>query len=108
MRRVLSSRAVALASALACALATASPAQVRRSEWRYYGGDAHGTRFSPLAEINRSNVKRLERAWVYHTGELELGLVKSSFRSAFSCTPLAVDGVMYLSTPSSRVIALDA
>jgi quinoprotein glucose dehydrogenase len=44
----------------------------------------------------------------YHTGKLDLGLRTASFQASFSCTPLVVDGVMYLSTPSSRVIALDA
>ena len=84
------------------------PAQTRASEWRFYGGDQGGTRHSPLRQIDRGNVGRLRRAWVYRTGELGLGLETSSFRASFSTTPLVVEGVMYLSTPSSRVIALDA
>lgn len=83
-------------------------AQSRASEWRFYGGDQGGTRYSPLRQINAGNVGRLERAWVYHTGELNLGLATSSFQASFSATPLVVGGVMYLTTPSSRVIALDA
>src|SRR5687767_5652993 len=83
-------------------------AQPANSEWRYYGGDEGGSRFSPLAQINTSNVQSLKRAWTYHTGELDLGLRTASFKASFSCTPLVVDGVMYLSTPSSRVIALNA
>src|SRR6266480_4184699 len=83
-------------------------AQSLANEWQFYGGDQAGTRYSPLKEINRANVTQLRRAWVYHTGELDLGLNTAPFRAAFSCTPLVVDGVMYLSTPSSRVIALDA
>ena len=93
---------------LVVVLTSTASAQSTRQEWRFYGGDASGTRYSPLAEIDRSNVRRLERAWTYRTGELELGLASAPFRSAFSSTPLAVDGVLYLSTPSSRVIALDA
>jgi quinoprotein glucose dehydrogenase len=96
----------AIALAIVCALASAAGAAPR--EWRYYGGDAGGTRYSPLSQIDRSNVSKLERAWTYHTGELDLGLATSAFRSAFSCTPIVVDGVLYLSTPSSRVIALEA
>ncbi|HJQ31113.1 MAG TPA: pyrroloquinoline quinone-dependent dehydrogenase [Pyrinomonadaceae bacterium] len=83
-------------------------AQARASEWRFYGGDAGGARDSPLRQINRRNVARLQRAWVYHTGELELGLKTAPFQASFSTTPLVVAGVMYLTTPSSRVIALDA
>jgi len=83
-------------------------AQTSPAEWRFYGGDQAGTRYSSLKQIDRTNVSGLQRAWTYHTGELELGLRTASFQASFSCTPLVVDGVMYLSTPSSRVIALDA
>ncbi len=85
-----------------------SSAQALSEEWRFYGKDAGGTRYSSLRQINRNNVARLKRAWTYHTGELALGLKTASFQASFSCTPLVVQGVMYLSTPSSRVIALDA
>src|SRR3979411_2419203 len=83
-------------------------AQSLAEEWQFYGGSQAGTRYSPLKEINRSNVAHLRRAWVYHTGELDLGLQTAPFQASFSCTPLVVNGVMYLSTPSSRVIALEA
>src|SRR5574341_318543 len=76
-------------------------------EWPYYGGDAGGMRYSPLAQINRSNVKQLQVAWTYHTGDLSDGS-KYPTLSAFECTPLVVDGTMYLTTPFSRVIALEA
>src|SRR5262244_4180506 len=77
-------------------------------EWPYYGGDSGGQRYSELKQINTQNVASLKRAWTYHTGELELGLPTANFQASFSCTPLVVNGVMYVSTPSSRVIALDA
>jgi glucose dehydrogenase len=32
-------------------------------EWRYYGGDAGSTKYSPLDQINAKNVKRLEIVW---------------------------------------------
>src|SRR5206468_11330062 len=79
-------------------------------EWHFYGGDAGGVRYSPLKQINRGNVAKLKRAWTYHTGELNMGTghVEAGRIPAFECTPLVIDGVLYLSTPSSRVIALDA
>jgi quinate dehydrogenase (quinone) len=83
-------------------------AQTPQSEWQFYGGDQGGSRYSTLKEINRSNVGKLRRAWSYHTGELDLGLATAPFQASFSCTPLVVNGVMYVSTPSSRVIALDS
>src|SRR6266699_5525416 len=83
-------------------------AQSLTAEWQFYGGNQAGTRYSPLKDINRGNIAQLRRAWVYHTGELDLGLQTAPFQASFSCTPLVVNGVMYLSTPSSRVIALNA
>jgi membrane-bound PQQ-dependent dehydrogenase (glucose/quinate/shikimate family) len=76
----------------------------RRQEWRSYGGDPGGSRYSPLKQIDRKNVARLKRAWTYHTGDLP---DDPKARPPFECTPLVVDGVMYLSTPSNRIVALD-
>ena len=43
------------------------------ADWPYYGGDAGGSRYSPLTQINRSNVARLTLAWEYHTGDVSDG-----------------------------------
>lgn len=76
---------------------------------RFYGGDSAGTRFSSLQQINRQNVHALKRAWTYHIGEVNRGNETDRHAVApFETTPLVVDGVLYLSTPSNRVIALDA
>ncbi len=75
-------------------------------EWSAYGRDAGGSRYSPLAQINRGNVKQLKVAWEIHTGALEVKGPLAN-KSAFEATPLFVDGTLYLSTPFSRVIALD-
>lgn len=72
-------------------------------DWPCVGGDRGCARYSPLDQINRENVGRLEVAWVYHTGELGRAEKKT-----IECTPLVVDGVLYLSTGHLRVVALDA
>ena len=79
-------------------------------EWRFYGGDAGGRRFSTLQQVNRSNVGRLKRAWTYHIGEGNRGGNETDRHpvAPFESTPLVVDGVLYFSTPSNRVIALNA
>jgi membrane-bound PQQ-dependent dehydrogenase (glucose/quinate/shikimate family) len=78
-------------------------------EWRSYGHDPGGMRFSPLKQIDRSNVGKLRRLWTYHTGETNWSSIRAAGRiSAFESTPLMVDGVLYFSTPANRVIALDA
>jgi quinoprotein glucose dehydrogenase len=103
--RSLSIVVAALSAALALGLAGADGVG-KDGDWRSYGRDPGGQRFSPLAEIDRGNVARLRRAWTYHTGDLDVRPgVSQPF--AFESTPLAVDGVLYLSTPSGRVIALD-
>ena len=76
------------------------------SDWPAYGRDPGGSRFSPLKQINRANVKNLKVAWVYRTGDLSDGQNARS-SSAFQCTPLLVDGTLYLVTPFNRVVALD-
>ena len=37
----------------------------RNGEWRAYGGDEGSTRYSPLDQINRDNVKNLQVAWTW-------------------------------------------
>src|SRR5437588_12636962 len=78
-------------------------------EWRFYGGDAGGTRSSPLKQINRQNVKNLKRVWTYHMREVNRGGNETDRHNIapFESTPIVIDGVLYFSTPSSRVIALD-
>jgi membrane-bound PQQ-dependent dehydrogenase (glucose/quinate/shikimate family) len=66
-------------------------------------------RFSSLQQINRQNVGALKLAWTYHTGEVNRANETDRHHIApFETTPLVVDGILYFSTPSNRVIALDA
>ncbi|MBS0393017.1 MAG: pyrroloquinoline quinone-dependent dehydrogenase [Proteobacteria bacterium] len=96
---------VALVGPIAgAALAAGSPPD---QDWPQYGGDAGGARYSALAEIHRGNVARLQLAWRWETGELPLAEFGTA-PGAFEATPVVVDGVMYLSTPYNRVVALDA
>lgn len=105
----------ARAGAVACliglgALAGSHDAPGDAGDWRSYGRDSGGSRFSPLDQVTRRNVGRLRRVWTYHTGEFGGPAAAGPARDTpgFQSTPLAVDGALYLSTPSSRVIALDA
>ncbi len=76
------------------------------ADWPYYGGDAGGSRYSPLTQINKDNVKALKIVWVYHTGDVSDGSHHRR-RSGFETTPILVDGRLYLTTPFNRVIALE-
>ena len=85
------------------------PFCARAQDWRSYGADPGGTRFSPLKQINRENAGALKRAWTYHIGEANRTNATDRHQIApFETTPLVVEGTLYLSTPSNRVIALDA
>jgi glucose dehydrogenase len=92
--------------------ATCAPAFAASPEgWPVYGHDAGGARYSALRDINRANVERLQRAWVYHTKDLAPlppGAPRGQRQAAFEATPLVIDDVMYFATPASRVVALDA
>jgi quinoprotein glucose dehydrogenase len=76
-------------------------------EWPYHGGDPGETHYSKLARINRGNVGNLKSAWQWQTGETALPEFKTT-PGMFQATPLMIGGVLYLSTPYNRVVALDA
>ena len=87
-----------------CCLAAATPAVAQHpAEWPAYGRDAQGTRYSPLTQIDRANVASLTVAWTFRTGETE----HTHHPAKLETTPLMVDGLLYLSTPFGRSIALD-
>lgn len=66
-------------------------------------------RYSPLKQINRTNVSRLKRIGTYPTGEVTPQMQKTEENPipAFECSPLVVQGVLYFITPANRVIALE-
>jgi len=85
---------------------TPDPAGATKNDWAYYGHDAGGTRYSPLAQINRENVANLKVAWVFHTGDISDGSGRPK-RSGLETTPILVDGTLYLTTPFNRVFAVN-
>jgi len=116
------------------ALAKLDPSIPAERQWPTYGHDPGGQRFSPLTQITPANVSRLKIAWTYHmrpegftgargggpprspdapvgdTPEFAGGGGGRGFGSGFrpsESTPLVINGVMYMTTPYSRVVALD-
>lgn len=88
--------------ALLAALVACSGDDSAAGEWPAYGGDAGGSGYSGLDQINRETVDGLEVAWIFQTGDAEL---ISSFK--FEATPIQTGGLLYVSTPLNRVIAID-
>jgi quinoprotein glucose dehydrogenase len=72
-------------------------------EWRHHGGDPGHRQFSPLAQINRVNVSRLQVAWTYRSGDAD-----PQGRSQIQCNPIVVRGVLYATSPQLKAVALNA
>jgi glucose dehydrogenase len=72
-------------------------------EWRAYGNDPGGSRYSPIDQINRTNVQQLQRIWTYH-----VPTTPGSWIESFETTPLMVDDVLYFTAQTGLAIALDA
>lgn len=83
---------LAMAAGLACFAAQADDA-LRNS----------GTKYSPLREINKSNVADLELAWTYNTGDLPTTPGLTSFQD----TPMVVNDNLIVCSVTRKVIALD-
>ena len=72
--------------------------------WEHYGGGLHGMQYSGLRQINTANVRELEEAWRFRTGELGQGHPEPF---AFQANPILVEGRLYVPTGSAIVFALD-
>ena len=76
-------------------------------EWRYVGSDQGASKYSPLTDINRSNIDRLEVAWTWEPNELP-NMEYQTRPGSFEAMPLMIENVLYLSTMYTKVVALDA
>lgn len=68
------------------------------ANWLQYRGNYQGWGYSPLEQINSSNVGKLELAWAVATGQTE----------GHQSPPIVNNGYMFVTTPGAQVIALDA
>ena len=68
------------------------------NDWLSYHNTYKGYNYSGLDQINASNVKNLQVAWIHFPGRTTRGI---------QSMPLAKDGVLYYSGSYSRVFALD-
>src|SRR5579884_2207760 len=84
---------------MASALLPGAALAAERGDWPNVFNDKGGTRYSTLDQINRKNVKDLRVAWTYHTRDASPG-------STIECTPIVIDGVMYITTVTTKVVAL--
>jgi quinoprotein glucose dehydrogenase len=76
------------------------------AEWREYGGDKGGLKYSPLNQITPQNVAQLVPVWEYRHGDISQGSAAEA-KTSFLATPLVADGTLFFCTGFSRAIALD-
>src|SRR2546425_5562259 len=78
------------------------------TDWPMFNRDLAGTRYSPLTQINTTNVANLKVAWTYklrpHDGKPLTG--QSPNEMFQEVTPIVVNGVMYLPA-ANRIVALE-
>ena len=96
---------IAAAAALAATAVSPAAADVAKAalenpnDWPQYHRTYNAWRYSPLDQINKSNVKKLKVAWIHQPGVITHGL---------QATPIVIDGVMYSIAADNNVFALDA
>jgi quinoprotein glucose dehydrogenase len=91
-------------ASLFLSIRTTAQQGARNGEWRVYGGDEASTRYSPLDQINRDNIKNMRVAWTWKSDSLV-----TNPQSGSETTPIMVNGVLYFTMDQRRyVIAADA
>src|ERR1700686_3007463 len=87
---------------LTCTLSIAAALNAQTShesrDWPVYGGAPENQHYSPLTQINRSNIKQLQIAWTYDTEET----------GGLQTSPIVVSGILYGISPTQNIFALDA
>ena len=85
-------------------------AALSRGEWPAYAGTYAAARYSPLAQIDRTNAKDLHIVWRWKSpddaikqGNSQIGPIRAN-----ESTPLMIGGTLYTSTSLSQVAAIDA
>jgi len=85
-------------SVAALNLSAQTPQLHENRDWQVYGGAAENQHYSPLTQINKSNVKQLAVAWTFDTEET----------GGLQTSPLMVNGTLYGISPSQKIFAVDA
>lgn len=73
------------------------------ADWRNYGNDPGGSRFSPLDQITPANVDKLQVAWTYRFGPAPKGAPEK-----LQVTPIKIGDSVYACTAYNDVVSLDA
>ena len=72
--------------------------------WSVYKADESSSSYSPLDEINTSNVKELQAAWTFTINDLP----QSAQPANSQCNPIIIDGVLYSLSAKRVAYAINA
>ncbi len=98
--------------AICCLVASMSG----QTDWPTYGHDPGSTHFSPLKQINTTNVSNLTRAWTFHMNSTQPataaegaagGRGRGGGGRGVETTPIVAGGMMFFPTPNGKVVALE-
>jgi quinoprotein glucose dehydrogenase len=87
---------IKVAAMALCAFSGTLLAQKTAASWKEYLGDPASAHYSPLKQINVSNVNKIEAAWTYPAPD----------GSSVFC-PLVVDNIAYVSAKGGALVALE-
>ena len=88
-------------SVLTIACAASHGVGVGADTWWAVNGGPDNARYSGLTQITPANVTQLRVAWTYDSHDAFTG-------SEMQSNPIVVDGVLYATTPTLKVVAVDA
>jgi quinoprotein glucose dehydrogenase len=83
------------------------------NDWVHYGSDLASSKYAPFDQINQSNVSSLQLAWSWNSPDnatVAANHAAENFRAtpgAYKSTPIAINGILYISTSFGRVAAID-
>jgi quinoprotein glucose dehydrogenase len=72
--------------------------------WAVYKADANSSSYSPLDQINVSNVSQLQPAWTFTVNDMP----KDAQPSSSQCNPIIVDGILYATSAKRLAYAVNA
>src|SRR5207253_6529547 len=96
-------RTVLIRSSVVLLAAVAFEMAIAQNDWPVYGRDPGAQRYSPLTQINPSNVSQLVQAWAYETKAPSVAKGQQASKS----TPLMVGNVVYFVTPYQSLVAVE-
>lgn len=86
---------------------TFAKAEDKETQWPLFGGDAGGSQYSPLTQINTENVEDLDVAWIHNSGDLIDDQKNKRNSTGYEVSPIHANNSIYYCTPLNRVFSLD-